>query len=427
MPCSVAVLLAALAGAASCADLRFEEQAERWGLTAPAKRVVWGDLDGDGWLDCILDCRRVYLSRPVEGAAGARSPAAASGAPRRFVDFTEESGLLAGGEGGEGARRVAYALLGDVDNDGDLDLFSAVSQEPERWRKDPDRPEEPLLDEAGDRVPARADDGQRSAIHLNDGTGRFTRLARSGVEEPAEAALAGTFLDYDLDGVLDIFAGSSYRSYGWSYDAYPDRLYRGRGDGTFEEVTEAAGLMTRREAGHRDSSRPTFGVTSGDWNGDGFADIFVCAYGRQWNLLWRNKGDGTFTEVGESAGFDGDEVRHGHYPPGISRAPEKPFRSNGNTFDCALADFDNDGDLDLVLGEITHAWAGSSSDASARLVNQGAAEGFHFRRARDAGITRRHEIERWNQGDLHTGWIDADGDGLLDLIIASGDYPDDQR
>jgi hypothetical protein len=59
------------------------------------------------------------------------------------------------------------------------------------------------------------------------------------------------------------------------------------------------------------------------------------------------------------------------------------------------------------------------------LVNRGAEAGFRF--GRDRGrIRRNHVTEQWNQGDLHAGWLDADNDGLLDLLIASSDYPDDQ-
>ncbi|MCI0650653.1 MAG: VCBS repeat-containing protein, partial [Planctomycetes bacterium] len=395
----------------------FEERAVEWGLDHPGKRVVWGDLDGDGWLDCILDGAQVLLSR----AAGD------DGEARRFADATVESGLNAPVDGGGEERRASFVLLGDVDGDGDLDVFSAYYCDPENWKPDPANKEEPLKDADGNLVPLRADDGHRSEILRNDGHARFARVPDSGVNLHAETIACAAFFDYDLDGNLDLYAGNWYRSYNWSQEAYPSRLYRGRGDGRFEDVTEAAGMRARGEVGYRDSARPIYGATSGDWNDDGFPDLYACAYGRQWNQLWRNNGDGTFTDVAESTGFDGDANRSGHYPPHVKRAQELPFRSNGNTFDCALADFDNDGDLDAFLAEITHAWAGSSSDRSTLLVNLGAGEAHRFERNLDLGIAREHAAENWNQGDLYAGWIDADGDGLLDLLIASGDYPDDQR
>jgi hypothetical protein len=108
------------------------------------------------------------------------------------------------------------------------------------------------------------------------------------------------------------------------------------------------------------------------------------------------------------------------------REAEEPFRSNGNTFSLASADYDCDGDVDLFLGEIAHWWAGESSDRSCLLINQGEDEGYTF--LRDAGaIPRQHEEkERWNEGDIHVAWLDFDNDGLEDLLISSGDYPDGQ-
>ena len=417
----------------------FQNDRSAYGLDVPLRQVILADLDGDGWLDCIANSRQVFLQRPDLSGADPSGK-------RHFIEFTEKSGihlrpshlppsLPADGDDHptdlvESSNALvesapSFVVCGDVDNDGDLDLFSGVRSELEFWRKD-EATGEPVVGPDGLRVPVNPDRGWRNEIMLNDGEGRFTVVAQSGVSAVAETSCAATFLDFDLDGVLDLFVGNWYQSYGWSYDAYPDRLYRGQGDGTFVDVTEAAGLSTQTEAGTRTSTKPTYGVGCVDWNGDRFPDLFSCSYGRQWNQQWRNNGDGTFTEVAESTSFDGDAVRSGHYPEN-RREPELPFRANGNTFDVSFADFDNDGDFDAFLGEITHAWAGSSSDPSTLLVNLGVTEGFRFERRDDAGIVRAHEGERWNQGDIFAGWIDANGDGREDLFISSSDYPDDQR
>ncbi|MCA8962832.1 MAG: VCBS repeat-containing protein, partial [Planctomycetes bacterium] len=184
--------------------------------------------------------------------------------------------------------------------------------------------------------------------------------------------------------------------------------------------------LTQDEPGRRDSSRPTYGVAAADTDGDGDTDLLVCAYGRQWNLHWRNDGD-RFTEIAERTTFDGDDLRSGVYPEGVKRDPEKPFRSNGNTFDVQLADFDEDGDLDAFLAEICHWWAGESSDRSTLLINASDESSMTFRRDRARGIDRPHASDHWNEGDLYAAWADVDGDGRLDLWLASGDYPDDQR
>ena len=100
-------------------------------------------------------------------------------------------------------------------------------------------------------------------------------------------------------------------------------------------------------------------------------------------------------------GFDGDRDRAGRYPLwlkrywkeryGQERQDEKAFRAKGNTFHCAIADYDNDGDTDCILAEITHEWAGPSSDRTALLVND---NGKFERRP----FLRPHTtVGRWNQ------------------------------
>ncbi|RME71591.1 MAG: CRTAC1 family protein, partial [Planctomycetota bacterium] len=273
--------------------------------------------------------------------------------------------------------------------------------------------------------PRFTDDGLRSEIWLGDGKGGFRRVPEAGIERP-ETVISALFVDYDRDGRLDLFTGASYTAYGKSLEAFPDRLYRGKGDGRFVEVTKQAGLLGVAAWGRADSRRPTYGVAHTDWNNDGWQDLLTMSYGRQWNRLWRNNGDGTFTDLAPQTGFDGDAIRDGRYPPIVRRPTERPFRANGNTFDAAVADYDNDGDMDVFLAEITHWWAGPSSDRSMLLENLGPEHGYRFRRRPDL-IPRTHFAERWNQGDMHAGWLDVDNDGLLDLVIASSDYPDLQR
>ncbi len=363
----------------------FEDASASFGLegvTSP--RVAFADVDADGWPDALIG--RTQIHRNEAGRRFARSPGDAVLVP-------------------EGVRGATVVAVGDLNGDGLPDVYLGRN-----------------TDLSNDKF---EDDGLRSEVWLADGRGSFAKVERSGVGAHAETTIAACVLDYDRDGNLDIFVGNAYTAYGKSLEAFPDRLYRGRGDGTFDDVTEAAGLLGVAEPGRPDSRKPTYGVTHADWNGDGWQDLLVMTYGRQWNRLWRNDGDGTFTDVAAETGFDGDAIRHGEYPERVGRRNEAPFRANGNTFDAAVADFDGDGDLDCFLGEITHWWAGTSSDLSMLLVNRGAVHGFAFRRDPER-ITRTHAVAGWNQGDLHAGWLDVDNDGFLDLLIASSDYPDDQ-
>ena len=131
--------------------------------------------------------------------------------------------------------------------------------------------------------------------------------------------------DYDNDGRLDIFFANGARIKDpMPEDSFPvkdgpeywNRLYHQRADGTFEDVTEKAGLSG---VGY------STGVAVGDYDNDGYEDVFVAGYGR--NSLYHNNGDGTFTDVTDSAGLGG----------------------GGWSTSAAWVDYDNDGRLDLIV------------------------------------------------------------------------------
>lgn len=126
------------------------------------------------------------------------------------------------------------------------------------------------------------------------------------------------FFDYDNDGWLDIFVLCGTRSENPVPDA-TNRLYKNNRDGTFSDVTEKAGLLRTGWAS---------GITIGDYNNDGFEDLFITYYGQ--NVLYRNNGNGTFTDVTREAGL----------------------LSDGNTrwgSGCTFIDYDRDGHLDLYV------------------------------------------------------------------------------
>ncbi len=125
------------------------------------------------------------------------------------------------------------------------------------------------------------------------------------------------FVDYDNDGWMDILVLSGSRFGDPPADASP-RLYRNNRNGTFADVTHKAGLF---RAGY------TYGVTVGDFNNDGFEDLFITGWER--NFLYRNNGDGTFTDITKEAGL----------------LSAKPCFGSG----CAFLDYDRDGRLDLCV------------------------------------------------------------------------------
>ncbi len=138
------------------------------------------------------------------------------------------------------------------------------------------------------------------------------------VDYVIEAMSCGAaFLDYDNDGWLDILVLSGSR-YGDPLPNASNRLYRNNRDGTFTDVTEKAGLF--RTGYH-------FGVTAGDYNNDGFEDLFITGWPQ--NVLYRNNGNGTFTDVTKEAGLLNAEPRFGS--------------------GCTFVDYDRDGRLDLFV------------------------------------------------------------------------------
>ena len=134
-------------------------------------------------------------------------------------------------------------------------------------------------------------------------------------------------LDYDQDGKMDIFFtnGAKFPEMKKVDASYYNCLLRNRGDGTFEDVTRKAGLAGEN-LGY------SFGVAVGDYDNDGYPDLFICNAGR--NALYHNNGDGTFTDVTESSGIGGK-------PP------------NTLSVDAAWFDYDNDGLLDLIVSNYT--------------------------------------------------------------------------
>jgi hypothetical protein len=401
---------------------RFTECAAERGLAGiEPYRILLTDLDDDGWSEALVQQRagghpgnpggpvRVFANR-CDPQGGRRFQEVPGSVPR-FADA---------GPDPEARPTGVFVVAGDLDGDGRTDLFRACYQEPA------DHPEAP-------------DTGERSAWlrGIGDpGTPRFALVPESGVGADGPVTTCGAaFLDADRDGDLDLFVGNWYQRFGRGLLAHPDRLYRNDGAGRFSDATAEAGLLTKPTVGEPDSHRPTYGVSHGDFDGDGWPDIFTATYGRQANRLWRNRGDGTFEDWAPRVGFDGDAERSGAYPEWIRENPrladrrtEPPFRAHGNSFSAVPADFDADGDLDLFVAEITHGWTGPSSDLSALLVNEGPTADPPFRLRRvSAPFERPRRSKWWNQGDYLACWADFDLDGRLDLALGSGAYPDDQR
>ena len=213
------------------------------------------------------------------------------------------------------------------------------------------------------------------------------------------------FVDYDGDGWLDIYLVSGCWTQGLSdprldpkrrdrLAAATDRLYRNRGDGTFEDVTAAAGL-----------NRPGYGmaVVAADYDDDGDQDIYVTNYGP--NFLYRNNGDGTFTDVARAAGVDDP-----HFSVGV-----------------VFFDYDRDGRLDLYLGNyLTYDPSKAPKNTRDTVRSPLAYAAQQDRLFRSQGDGRFTEVT--GQAGLQikpvgramgVGALDYDNDGLLDVFVSN--------
>ena len=230
---------------------------------------------------------------------------------------------------------------------------------------------------------------RRPTLLRNEGDGRFADVTiAAGVCNPI-ASQAAAWADFDCDGHLDLYIAGEFKS------KEPDprnrgKLYRNNGDGTFTDVAESAGVANERFGK---------GVAWGDYDDDGRPDLFISNQG-QGNRLYRNNGDCTFTDVAERLGVT-----------------EPKF-----CFSCWFWDYDNDGRLDLfvtgsraTLSEVIRSQMGEPTSGERPCLYRN--EGGRFKDVtREAGLDRVWLPMGSNFGDI-------DNDGFLDFYLGTGSPP----
>lgn len=288
------------------------------------RALSWGDYDGDGWLDLL---------------AGATLPANMTAifhnlAGKGFRDVAAEIGLTVPGRSSRQNNWVDY------DNDGDVDLFAT--------------------DRAG-----------VNKLFRND-AGRFVPVFTDGPINVARSTVGACWFDYDRDGDLDLFLANQ--------SGKPDALLRNDRD-RFTDVAPALGM----DRPGRPVEEGGVGCAIGDYDRDGHLDLFVPSYGV--NVLWRNRGDGTFQETGKATGV------------GIEN----------HAVGAAFGDWDNDGYPDLAVMSY-EGKAGEQVPHDSLFHNRG-------------GTSFVNVIERGgalDAGDHGVTFADYDADGAIDLSVTDG-------
>jgi uncharacterized repeat protein (TIGR01451 family) len=278
------------------------------------------------------------------------------------------------------------ATWGDYDNDGDIDLFVTNNI------------------------------GSKNFLYRNNGDGTFTKVLNDPMVNYDGYSHGAAWGDYDNDGYLDMFVADYFTT-------RFNKLYRNNGDGTFSEIPSAVPAL---------ENSSSVGAVWGDYDNDGKIDLFVANINNENNSLYRNQGNGMFEKIttgsvvndgGTSTGASwGDMDNDGDLDLFVSNAGNQDnflYRNNGNgsftkvtddpvvmdsghSHGSAWVDFDNDGDLDLTVGN-------DAGGVNHMYINDGTG---HFTRA-------ENKITQMTNNSFGLGWADIDNDLDLDLYVVN--------
>ena len=344
---------------------------KRYIIEAKGSGLAFFDYDNDGWLDIYL----TNGTRLDEKWAPGKSPTSQLFRNNRdgtFTNVTEKSGLARTGW-------QTGVCVGDYDNDGWDDLFCCF------W-------------------------GHNILFH-NNGDGTFSDVTgKAGLyNEQVRWGAGCTFLDYDRDGSLDLFvcnyvkfdleqAAASSRAASCQWKGIPvmcgprgligdtNLLYHNNGDGSFTDVSEKAGIL-------KPGARFSITAVSYDFDNDGWPDIYV-AVDSEPSMLFHNNHDGTFTDIGVTAGCAYSEAGHEQAGMGV-----------------AVGDYDCDGWLDIFKTNFT-------DDTCNLYHNNG--DGTFSDVTFPSGIAVNSRFVAWG-----CGFLDYDNDGWADLMQINGHvYPE---
>jgi hypothetical protein len=354
-------------------DGTFTDVTEKAGVSGTAYGLgcVWGDYDNDGFPDLFVTQygRNVLYHNNGNGT---------------FTDVTDKAGVA----GLESGKFHSGATFLDYDRDGFLDLYvgSYVAIEP-------NGPLHCVFGASTSACPPTAYEGSPNALYHNNGDGTFTNVTKSAhVFEPKGKTLAVGAADYDNDGWPDLFVAND------GMEAY---LFHNDHNGTFTETGPLTGMAYAVD-GH---SMAAMCISLGDYDNDGWLDLYISDYQGSGDHLWHNDQKGGMDEVSGPAGIFGPTF--------------KVLSFGGGFFD-----YDNDGWLDLFIanGHVYPEIEGTAAGVHYKQLNSlfhNQGNGKFFETTQSAGIASLPP--RAGRG---VAFADFDNRGFLDVLISdNGDPP----
>ncbi len=307
--------------------------------------AAWGDYNNDGFLDLYVsnynDVNVLYKNNG-DGT---------------FSNVASSAGVNDDSTGID----IAW---GDYNNDGLLDIY--------------------LVNDVG------AGYGAKNLLYKNNGDGTFTNVADEAGVSSRGYGLCAAWADYDNDGLLDLYVTNNAHSI--FCNGQSNKLYKNKGDGTFDDVTETAAVG---EAGN------SMGAAWSDYDNDGDLDLCVINFASPFldppegnpSVLYRNNNDGTFTNVTSASGIEHIDGGHG----------------------VTWGDYDNDGDMDFYI-------ANNSATLSTSPPLSSLGKNVLYRNNNDGTFT--DVTDEAGVGSTLTStevtWVDYDNDGDIDLHVVNG-------